>query len=271
MFRRREIDNEMYKTRGDRWWNEDESAATLRYFINPIRFAYFQRILAGRPVTERDRLTVLDVGCGGGFLSEEFARAGFAVTGVDPAGESVECARRHAAESGLRIDYRQGSGEAIPFADATFEIVLCCDVLEHVDAIEPVLREIARVLKPGGLFFYDTINRTFSSYVGAIKILQDWPWTAQHEPRGHVWWKFIKPRELHEAMARAGLAHVEDRGIAPTAAVPVILANLRRRVKGKISFRDLGERIAFRESDNMSASYMGYAVKEGRVREGGKA
>lgn len=256
------IDNTVYQTKGHLWWDENENAASLRFFINPIRFAYFQEILAARPRDGGRPCTVLDVGCGGGFLSEEFAKAGFAVTGIDPAEESVACARAHATASGLKIEYRTGCGENIPAGDAQFDIVLCCDVLEHVDAIAPVLCEIARVLKPGGLFFYDTINRTVASYLLAIKVLQEWRWTAQHEPRTHVWDKFIRPAELSAAMAQVGLICQENQGFSASGNPFSHLVNLRRRVKGAITFRELGRRLAMRRSRNITVSYMGYAIKE---------
>lgn len=255
------VDNEMYKTKGHLWWDDNESAATLRYFINPLRFAYFQRVIGARQAAAWSPKTVLDVGCGGGLLSEEFARAGFQVTGVDPAEESLECARGHAREGGLAITYQPGCGERIPAADETFDIVLCCDVLEHVDDLERVIREISRVLKPGGVFFYDTINRTWVSYLVVIKIMQDWTFTAQHEPRSHAWAQFVKPAELHALLASEGLTHQEDRGIAASGGLIALLSDLRRRVKGEISYRELGRRMGLHESSHLDVSYMGYAVK----------
>jgi len=92
-----------------------------------------------------------------------FAADGFQVTGLDPAASSSRAARRHAAETGLQIRYEVGRGKSLPFGDIDFDIVCCCDVLEHVDDVGQVLREAARTLKPGGLFLYDTVNRTFLS------------------------------------------------------------------------------------------------------------
>lgn len=262
MFSVKTINNDIYDTKGHTWWDENESAATLRFFINPVRFAYFQRIVAARTEAGWRPKTVLDVGCGGGFLTEEFAKAGFEVTGIDPSETSLTCAREHAISGGLAIKYLTGRGESIPAESKSSDVVLCCDVLEHVEAIEPVLREVSRVLKPGGAFLYDTINRTPASYLVAIKVLQDWRWTAQHEPRGHVWHMFIKPGELNAALARTGLTPCENRGIAASAHPLSVLMNLRRRVKGEITFRELGYRMGLRESDDLSMSYMGYAVKD---------
>ncbi len=256
------IDNEIYRYKGHAWWDDNESVATLRYFMNPLRFAYFQRVLSTLGPRGAAPKTVLDVGCGGGFLSEEFAKAGYAVTGIDPAPESVECARKHALENGLLIDYHTGCGEYIPAETASFDIVLCCDVLEHVENIRPVLGEIAQVLKGGGVFFYDTVNRTLASHLIVIKVLQDWTFTAQHEPRSHVWEKFVRPEELRTAMAASNLIHKEHRGISSRGNIFLKLMYLRRRVKGKATFRELGDRLKLHESDDLRVAYMGYAVKE---------
>jgi 2-polyprenyl-6-hydroxyphenyl methylase/3-demethylubiquinone-9 3-methyltransferase len=120
--------------------------------LNPGRFAYLDGVLGARGLHYRD-LKVFDLGCGGGLMSEAYARRGARVTGVDPSSASLEVARSHAHESGLSIRYARGCGEAIPFPNASFDLVSCCDVLEHVDDLDTASRQIARVLRPGGLFF----------------------------------------------------------------------------------------------------------------------
>ena len=200
-------------------------------------------------------------GAGGGLLAEEFARAGFEVTGVDPAPESIQTARTHAEASGLRIDYRTAAGERLPFPDASFDHAACCDVLEHVDDLDSVIREIARVLTPGGLFFFDTVNRTLVSKIAVIKLMQEWQSTAFGAPDSHIWEKFIKPAELTARCERYGIELREMRGIAPRANPLAVWLGLRRRAQGKITFRELGRLLDFQESQGLSASYMGYAVK----------
>jgi len=255
------IDNEIYRYAGHLWWDEDSSAASLRYMMNPVRFGYFRAVLEGEQVPSGLTRTVLDVGCGGGLLAEEFAKLGYAVTGVDPAPESLECAQKHAAAGGLEIEYRAGRGEDLPFDASSFDIALCCDVLEHVDDVGRVLGEIARVLRPGGLFFYDTVNRTLASKLVVIKVSQEWRSTAFNEAATHVWSKFIKPKELTAMMADKGLTPRGMRGISPGANPISALLNLRGRAKGKIDFRELARRMRLQESDDTSVSYMGYAVK----------
>jgi 2-polyprenyl-6-hydroxyphenyl methylase / 3-demethylubiquinone-9 3-methyltransferase len=257
-----QIDNEMYFRRDLAWWDdsEDSLGTLLRHFINPLRFGYFQRVIAGTSGDARGP-NLLDVGCGGGFLSEEFAKNGYRVTGLDPSPHLVETGRAHARLGGLSIEYLTGVGEKLPFPDASFDYVTCCDVLEHVDDIGLVVAEIARVLKPDGMFLFDTINRTWVSWLFIIKIAQDWKVTAWEAPRTHVWSKFVKPRELMALMAKHRLVGRELRGIGPACNPLAALRSARRRAKGLISRRALGAKLGLRECGDLEASYMGFAVK----------
>ena len=245
------------------WWDDDVGVfSSLRFFLNPVRLGYFRRVLGAEAAAGRTHRTALDVGCGGGILSEDMARLGMAMAGVDSSAEAIEVARRHAEVSGLAIDYRVAAGEALPFGDAAFDVVLCCDVLEHVDATAPVLAESARVLRPGGLFLFDTINRTLVSRLAVIKIMQEWPSTAFVPRDVHAYQKFIKPVELQAAMSRVGLQQREIRGILPAAGLLASLRAFRARARGEIDFRQLGERLRFSESRHTEASYMGWAQRE---------
>ena len=203
------VDNELYDRLASTWWDENETLCMLRTVINPGRFGYFRAVLLEQLKIDPRGKQTLDVGCGGGLLAEEFARLGCCVTGVDPSEPSLVVARDHAQQEGLTIDYRTGFGECLPFADASFDIVYCCDVLEHVKDLEMVISEIARVLKEGGIFFYDTINRTFMSKIVTIKLLQEWKATSVMPPNLHDWNMFIKPRELQALMERYRLDQKE--------------------------------------------------------------
>jgi len=256
------INNEIYNERGDRWWDSAcGEFASIRFIVNPVRFGYFMKILHMNNINY-EGMTVLDVGCGGGFLSEEFAKAGFSVTGIDPSEKSIETARRHAQQNGLVITYAEGSGESLPFSDRAFDIVACCDVLEHVDDPGKVMSEISRVLKPGGVFLYDTINRTFMSWIAVIKSAQAWSSTGFCTDNSHLWRMFIKPRELYALMAKCTIRNRETRGLSKSVGNISCLLDMRRSVKGKISFEELGRRLKFRESDDLSVSYMGYGTKD---------
>ena len=193
---------------------------------------------------------------------------GCTVTGVDRSLPTLAAAREHAAATGLKIDYRESSGEALPFAAAQFDIVCCCDVLEHVDDVDAVLGEIARVLKPGGVFFFDTINRTLRSRLVAIKLAQDWPLTRFMPRDVHVWEKFIRPAELATQLERHGLGQHAFAGLSPARPLRAIIPFLRHKL-GRIGFAELGEHIRLAESRDFSISYMGHAtqVRSGAAHE----
>ncbi|HEY8292851.1 MAG TPA: methyltransferase domain-containing protein, partial [Thermomicrobiales bacterium] len=134
------VDNALYDT--EPWRDENRFLYTLAA-LTPARFGYLRAVLVNRLRIDPRGKRTLDVGCGGGFLAEEFAKLGCTVTGIDPSAPTIAQAAAHAEETGLAITYRVASGEAIPFADATFDIVYCCDVLEHVDNLDRVIAETA--------------------------------------------------------------------------------------------------------------------------------
>src|ERR1700749_5016471 len=140
----RSVDNDVYDRLGGSWGDETSLLNLLHGSVTPGRFAYFRDVLARQYGAELAGLQVLDIGCGGGFLAEEFANLGCLVSGVDPSAVSIGAARVHAAEQGLRINYRVGAGEELPFPDAAFNVACCCDVLEHVADVDRVISETAR-------------------------------------------------------------------------------------------------------------------------------
>lgn len=193
------------------WWNPKHSLLQMV----PIKFEYFSKIIGNLR-----GLKILDVGCGGGLLSEELAKSHAEVTGIDISEKSLIIARTHALNNNLTIDYKIGYAENIPISDNIFDVVICADCLEHVDNLEKVISEISRVLKDNGVFCYDTINRTFTSKiaVGWIgdKILR---WQNRHlnvsekNYTVHDWNKFIKPTELYQLMDKYNLRNIETKGI----------------------------------------------------------
>lgn len=254
------VDNKLYDAREDIWWDETKPLNALRTAINPGRVGYLRQVVATLGLRPADS-TALDVGCGGGIMAEEVAAMGFRVTGVDPSAESIATARAHTARSALAIEYLEAPGEHLPFADETFELVYCCDVLEHVNDLQQVINEAARVLKPGGVYLYDTINRTFPSKLVMIKLFQEWGATAFMPPNLHDWEQFIKPAELLGGLDKAGLRNVEMVGLKP-AANPVQLVRLLRKVKkGRMTPAEMGRRSPMAVSRDMTVLYIGHAVK----------
>ena len=255
------VDNQLYDRLADTWWDEDSNMAILRTAVNPGRVGYIRRVLTEELGIDPQGKRALDVGCGGGLLAEEVARLGFRVTGVDPSEPSLETARAHARDEGLEIEYLAAAGEDLPFEDATFDVVYCCDVLEHVESVDGTVAESARVLKPGGVYLYDTINRTLRSRLITIGLIQEWDATRFMEPNLHDWTMFIKPRELEATLRRHGLEPRGTVGLAPKRNPLRLLRDLRRRRKGEITYGELGRRMEMCESRDRSNEYAGHALK----------
>lgn len=255
------IDNDLYSDESNTWWDPNNVLYMLKTSVNPVRVGYARRKLEEHKIDPKGK-TALEVGCGGGILCEEIARMGFETTGIDPSAHSINIAANHARVSGLSIKYETGTGEALPYADGSFDVVFCCDVLEHVRDLPKVISEISRVLKPGGVFIFDTLNRTFISKLVAIKIWQEWKRWAFFPPDLHVWEMFIKPNELKELLLKNNFDFKEFCGTKPNISIPKMLSYLRKRAKGELTFKDLGEKFLIVEDKDMSIIYMGVAVKK---------
>jgi len=256
-----QINNDVYKTQGDIWWKPDHVLHLLKTSVNPWRVNYAINVLKKLNIDPKGK-AALEVGSGGGILTEEICRMGFNTIGIDPADESLEAADDHAKAEGLSIKYEKGSGEQIPFADQSFDCVFCCDVLEHVRDLPKVIAEISRVLKPGGVFIYDTLNRTFISKLVAIKIWQECKRWAFMPPNLHVWKMFIKPDELKNLLSNTGFDWKEHMGSEPNISIPKMLGYLRKRARGEWTFADLGKKFWLVESKDMNILYGGYAIKK---------
>ncbi|MFE1598411.1 bifunctional 2-polyprenyl-6-hydroxyphenol methylase/3-demethylubiquinol 3-O-methyltransferase UbiG [Methylobacterium sp. ID0610] len=199
------------------WWDEAGPMRVLHRF-NPVRLTYIRdavcRHLGRDPLQPRplEGVSLVDVGCGGGVLSEPLARLGATVTGLDPAPTNIRVARAHAAEAGVPVDYRGETIEAVAEAGERFDVVLAMEVVEHVVDMPAFVRTACTAVKPGGLLFAATINRTLRSFalaiVGAEYVLR---WL----PRGtHDWEKFVTPAELTRAVEAGGLAVTDTSGVA---------------------------------------------------------
>ena len=261
------VDNDVYERLGESWWDETSPLSLLHGSVTPGRFAYFRAVLTRRFGAVPGGLRVLDIGCGGGFLAEQFAAIGCQVTGVDPSPASVSTARAHAAGRGLRIDYRVGAGEELPASAAAFDVACCCDVLEHVADVDRVISETARVLRPGGLYLFDTINRTWQSRLLAIKVTQEWPLTRLTDVAIHDWDMFLTPAELTGAMERHGLAPGELTGLGSHASPLTVLRAFIAARRGRITYGELSRRLEVGQVNSTAVSYMGFATKASRQQQ----
>jgi 2-polyprenyl-6-hydroxyphenyl methylase/3-demethylubiquinone-9 3-methyltransferase len=198
------------------WWDVRGPMAPLHKF-NPVRLGYIRDRATdhfGRDPKRLDSLAglrILDIGCGGGVLSEPLARLGASVVGADPSDSNIAVAQSHAVQSGLAIDYRCTTAEALAEANESFDVVLAMEVVEHVTDVGLFVELAGSLVRPGGLMFVATLNRTMKSFalaiVGAEYILR---WL----PRGtHQWDKFVTPNELEIAIEQAGLRLTDETGV----------------------------------------------------------
>ena len=198
----------IYDTLAESWWQAG-SPLHLLARMNPPRFAYFDPL-----VRHWQDLRVLDVGCGGGLAAACLVQRGARVVGLDLSWASLRVAARQTRWPGcLEAVFMCGRAEALPFADASFEVVWCTDVLEHLADRPAAIAQIARVLKPGGLFLYDTINR---SWLSRLQVIGFWEYLARVAPWGtHDWQWFLTPAELHRLLTDHGLQPGAIQGMLP--------------------------------------------------------
>lgn len=219
---------------GKEWWNPEGRFVSL-HRINPLRFSYFSS-----KVENLKNKSVLDIGCGGGILSEEFAKAGALVTGIDLSPVAIDAAKGHAKKSGLEIDYRLASPSQLlisnPELRTSYDAVICAEVLEHLDDLAIFLKDACSLLKSKGYFFFSTINKTISARFFAIFMAEN---ILNMVPKGtHDFKRFIRPSELVNLLRQNGIEVLEIKGM---------------------TFDPL--KFEFRISDNTGINYLGYGVK----------
>ena len=211
-----ESEVERFSAMAAEWWNPRGKFRPLHKF-NPVRLAYIRDQVAARFGRDPDAarpfegLRFLDIGCGGGLLCEPMARLGAEVVGVDPSETNIEVAKLHAAESRLEVDYRAATAEELADAGEKFDVVLNMEVVEHVADVGFFVARCAEMVKPGGIMFVATINRTLKAMglaiIGAEYLLR---WL----PKGtHQYDRLVRPEELEKALADAGMAIADRTGV----------------------------------------------------------
>jgi 2-polyprenyl-6-hydroxyphenyl methylase/3-demethylubiquinone-9 3-methyltransferase len=240
----RPVDNSIYETYGERWYTaHDDPIALLRAESKTILPWVLEQISHHGGAD-----SLLDVGCGAGFLTNALAKEGFAVSGIDLSPESLETARRHDSTGTVR--YQSGNAYSLPYADCSFDAVTSMDFLEHVDDPDLVITEISRVLKPGGLFLFHTFNRNWLAHIVIIKLVE---WLVKNTPKDmHVIHLFLKPEEVKQICLKHRMQPGKFVGIRPSfSSIP-----LRSLFSGIVP-----ESLRFKIVRSTKLSYLGTAVK----------
>lgn len=198
------VNNDIYHTLGDRWYDASDDPVALLRAESKLRGPW---IAERTPPASR----VLDIGCGAGFLTNYLSELGHDVTGLDLAENALAVAA--ARDVTKRVTYQTGNAYALPFTDGAFDVVCSMDMLEHVDDPGKVIAEAARVLRPGGKFFFYTFNRTWISYLLAVKGIE---WVVRNTPKHlHVYHLLLKPSEVAAFCRRERLDVKGFQGVAP--------------------------------------------------------
>jgi len=260
-----DIDNDLYgdAAHASTWHSDDTSheLATLQ-LLNAARIPYFDRVWRQQLMLSPARPgTFCEIGCGGGIATGGLAGLGYHMTGVEPAAASLEAAREHARRLGLqeRMCFVQGDAYDLSmFPDNCFDGIVMADVLEHLYDLPAAIGQLWRVLRPGGVFLFDTINRSYPSYVLAIALAQEG--LGMVPPRTHDWRLFIKPHELSFLLQAHGFCVDTShfRGLAPGPGLPNPLKAVEALRQGRAPRVPLGP---FVEISSLQVNYMGFAIK----------
>ena len=243
------VNNEIYHELGERWYKAKDDPIALLRAESRARNGWIGSQLHNH--FSQASVRILDVGCGAGFLANNLAQQGFQVTGLDASESSLAVARRYDATG--TVIYQTGDAYELPYADESFEAVCAMDFLEHIEKPDQVITEIARVLKPDGLFFFHTFNRNFLAWLIVIKGVE---WVVKNTPRDlHILKLFIKPAELKAMCERSGL-HMESlQGFVP---------KINQRAFWRMIFTGVVEdEFEFQFTKSTLTGYTGFAVKRG--------
>jgi 2-polyprenyl-6-hydroxyphenyl methylase/3-demethylubiquinone-9 3-methyltransferase len=199
------------------WWDPSGKFAPLHKF-NPVRLSFIRGQAAARfsrdprALAPFEGLSLLDIGCGGGLLSEPMARMGFAVTGADASEKNIGTARAHAAQSGVGVSYRATTAEMLAEEGQCFDVVLNMEVVEHVADVDAYLSACARLVKPGGITIVATLNKTLKS-LALAKVAAEYV-LGWMPPGTHDWNRFIPPDHLRQKLEDSGLTVLKTQGVS---------------------------------------------------------
>lgn len=238
------VNNTFYEELGDAWYEEEAHPVALLRAENAARNPWILEKIRSIAGGSRE---ILDIGCGAGFLTNALAKEGHRVTGIDMSAKSLAVAEKRDTTHAVR--YLQLDAFALPFFQKSFDVICTMDFLEHVEMPGQIIREVARLLRPGGLFFFHTFNRNPLSWLLVIKGVE---WCVPNTPSNmHVYSYLIKPKELARWCTEAGMGVLEMRGLIPRFASVAFWTSLFQR---KVS-----PGFEFRFSPSLATGYLGIA------------
>lgn len=240
------INNDYYNHLGDAWYDADDDPIAVlraeRKVKNPWVIARIKKHF------ESTNIRIADIACGGGFLANDMAKEFAHVSALDASESSLETAKRN--DTTGKVNYQHGDAYNLPFDDNSFDVVCTMDFLEHIDDPERVIKECSRILKPGGLFFYQTFNRNFLAWLVVIKFME---WFVPNTPKNlHVIELFIKPKELEAMLKGSALSVLEWKGWGP---------KFDRHFAESLYKKKVTKDFSFKVSKSLTIGYIGYAKK----------
>ncbi|MFZ0565862.1 MAG: bifunctional 2-polyprenyl-6-hydroxyphenol methylase/3-demethylubiquinol 3-O-methyltransferase UbiG [Chlamydiales bacterium] len=241
------VNNNFYDELDEQWYLADKHPIALLRAENARRAPWVNEHI--RQYFSSQPCAVLDVGCGGGFLSNFLAKEKYQVTGIDLSEKSLEIAAQK--DTTQSVVYKKGNAYSLPFQENSFDVVCAMDFLEHVEKPKQAIDEMARVLKPNGLFFFHTFNRNFVSWLFILKGVE---WFVPNTPENlHVYRCFIKPKELKSYCSQNELKVQQLVGLNPV---------IKSKAFWKLVFtRRISKDFAFKTTSHLTFGYMGYALK----------
>jgi len=242
-----EVNNDCYEEYGEKWYEADDDPVAILRSESKLKNEWVRKTLEEKFGDKK--LKILDIGCGGGFLSNYLSELGHQVIGLDLSPSSLETARAY--DSTKNVNYMLGNATNLPFNDEEFDVAFAMDVLEHVENPSVVIKEATRVIGKNGAFFFHTFNRNPLSYIVAIKLLE---WFCPNTPKNmHIYRLFIRPDELADTCKSVGLKNVEMTGIRPRLFTMACLISIVKR--------KLHEKFSFSLTPSLLVGYLGHASK----------
>jgi len=242
---------------------EWEGLAMRERSILSVRSEYFHSVIFDTLHLSPHEQNVLHIGGRRGLFAQEVARQGFHVSCIDASEAAIAFASEQAQQQGLTIDYRVGLAENLPYADASFDIVYCSDTLEVTNNLDEVIREASRVLKKGGTFLYDTVNRTMPGKLVYLFVFQTWSWTNIMPPHRYDQSRLITPQHISKIMQAHDLDNQHIVEFKPERLSQLIGA-VRAYKRGRISADEVGARVHMKlakQDKNPAVTYLGYGIK----------